>query len=110
MPERSPKLNSLIQKQLSQIINSEIDFPEGILISITKVKTSPDNKIAKIYISVIPEKNRGKVLEILRKNKKNLYTHLHQQLETKFTPNLSFFIDEQEIYATGINKLLDEIS
>ena len=73
-------------------------------------ETSPDIKISKVYLSVIPEKFRGSVLEILRKNSKNLQTLLKKQIATKFTPNLQFFIDEDQIYASEIDKMLDEIS
>lgn len=110
MPERTDKLNSLIQQQLSQIINQEVEFPEGTLISLTRIKTSPDNKNAKIFISVIPANKQGKALEILRKNAKKLHQELQNELKTKFTPNLSFHIDENEIFASQIDKLLDEIN
>ena len=109
MSERSIKLNSLIKQQLSQIIAREIEFPTDSLVTITRVSTTPDIKIAKVYISVIPDKFRGSVLEILRKNQKQLHSLLKKQIKTKFTPNLKFLIDEQEIYASEIDKLLDEI-
>lgn len=106
---RIEKINQLIKTQLSQLINKEMEFPDNTIITITRVKTTPDLKIAKIYLTVLPENFRGSVLEILRKNKKNLYTLLKNRLKTKFTPNLNFLIDEQELYAAEIDKLLDEI-
>ena len=109
MSERVLKLNQLIKKQLSQIIAKELEFPENSLATITRVETTPDIKISKVYVSVIPEKFRGTVLEILRKNQKNLHSLLKKQIKTKFTPNLKFEIDQQEIFASEIDKLLDEI-
>ena len=106
---RIDQINQLIKTQLGQIINKEIELPDNTIITITRVKTTPDLKIAKVYLTVLPENVRGSVLEILRKNKKNLHTLLQKQIKTKFTPNLNFLIDEQEIYASQIDKLLDEI-
>ncbi|MBD3359766.1 MAG: hypothetical protein GF365_03630 [Candidatus Buchananbacteria bacterium] len=107
--QRTEKINQLIKQQLGQIINKEIDFPDNILTTITRVETTPDFKTAKIHLTVLPENLRGTGLEILRKNKKNLHNILKKQLKTKFTPNLKFLIDEQEIYASEIDRLLDEI-
>lgn len=106
---RIEKINQLIKQQLSQIINKEIEFPQNTIITITRVQTTPDIKIAKVYLGVVPENFRGSALEILRKNKKKLHALLKKQIKTKFTPNLNFLIDEQEIYASEIDKLLDEI-
>lgn len=110
MSLRIEKINEYILQKLGQIIIKELEFPENSLVTITKVETSPDIKYAKVYVSVLPDNFRGSVLEILRKNSHNLHEILQKQMRTKFTPNLNFQIDEQEIYASQIDKLLDEIS
>ncbi len=110
MSERVLKLNQLIKNQLGQIIIREIELPNECLVTITRVEITPDIKVAKIFISVLPENFRGTALAILRKNNKTLYTQLKKQVKTKFTPNLQFLIDDQQAYATEIDKLLDEIS
>ncbi len=107
--ERINKINQLIKQNLGQLITKEVELPKDCLVTITRVKTASDMKISKIYISVIPEKLRGTVLENLRKNKKKLHNLLKKQIKTKFTPNLKFEIDQQEIFASEIDKLLDEI-
>jgi len=110
MSERVFKLNQLIKQQLGEIIARDLEFPSESMVTITRVETTPDIKIAKIYISVIPDNVRGTVLKILRKNTKNLHYNLRKHIKTKFTPNLQFLIDEQTVYASEIDKLLDEIS
>jgi len=109
MSERILKINELIKQQLGQIITKEIELPENCLITITKVETTPDMKIAKVFITVIPENLRGSALEILRKNNKLLSQQLKKNVSIKFIPNLNFLIDDQEAYAAEIDKLLDEI-
>jgi len=110
MSQRIEKINELIRQKLSQIIRRELEFPENALITITKIETSPDIKYCKVFITVLPDKFRGRALEILRKNQHNLRKILQKHLSTKFTPNLNFLIDEQEIFATEVDKLLDEIN
>ena len=55
MAKRIPQVNELIQRELSQIVLREIEFPLDVLVTITRVAASQDLEYAKIYISVIPE-------------------------------------------------------
>ena len=109
MSLRLEKVNELIHQKLSQIITREVEFPQNMLITISRVITSPDLKYSKIFITVLPDQYRGTALEVLNKNSKNLQQILRKQMTTKFTPNLNFQIDDQEIFAQGVEKLLDEI-
>ena len=52
MNDRINRINELIQQQLSQIIAQELELPNECLITITRVKTSPDIKNSKIFITV----------------------------------------------------------
>ena len=103
------QINQQIKQALGQIISAELEFPE-IMVTITRVETSPDLKSAKVFISIIPDNLRGTALKILRKNLKMLQSQLKRNMTAKFTPNIKFLIDEQEIHASQIDKLLDEIS
>jgi ribosome-binding factor A len=109
MSQRIEKMNELVKNQLAQLILKEIEFPENSLVTITKVATSPDLKVAKVYITVIPENTRGTALKILQKSSRFLHHGLNNILKTKFTPNLNFFIDDQEVFADEVEKILDEI-
>ncbi len=39
MSKRIPQVNQLIKKELSQIILREIEFPVGVLVTLTRVET-----------------------------------------------------------------------
>jgi len=110
MSQRLEKINELIHHKLSVIISQELEFPANSLVTITRVETSPDIKYCKVYISVLPDNLRGTCLETLGKNSHRLHKILKKAMLTKFTPNLKFLIDEQEIFASKIDNLLDEIS
>lgn len=109
MTLRQEKINSLIQEELSRIINRELEFPSGCLMTITGIDASTNLKHAKIYISVLPEKFRGSALEILRKNTGRLQALLNRRLEIKFSPKIEWLIDTTEERAAGIEELLDKI-
>ena len=69
--QRQKKISILIQKDISNIIQSF--FREKVrstfIVSVTKAKVSPDLSICKIYLSVFPSVNSSSVLSLLNKNK-----------------------------------------
>jgi ribosome-binding factor A len=109
MSQRIERMNELIKMELGRFILKEIEFPASSLVTISKVETTPDFKIAKVFVTILPDKLRGTILEKLNKNCRLLHEILKEELNTKFVPNLRFVIDEQELYANQIEQILDEI-
>ena len=55
---RMARVNEELKKEISNIINYEVKNSNVTgLISVTKVKTSPDLKYARVYVSVLNSKN-----------------------------------------------------
>ena len=109
MTERQRKINELIRHIVSEAILKEVEVPANSLITITRVETTPDIKTSTVLISVLPDNYRGSALEILRKKNHILHLYLKKKLKTKFTPNLKFEIDNQEVFANEVEKILDEL-
>lgn len=110
MSQRTDRINELIRQELGRFILEEVELPADSLVTITKVETTPDLKTSKIYITTLPDKLRGTILELLNKRSRHLYELLKTELETKFVPNLTFVIDEQELFANQVEQILDEIN
>ena len=109
MPRRIEQINQLIQKELGDLILREIEFPEGCLVTITRVETSADLKLAKAWISILPIKFTGQALEILNKKLGYFQSVLNKILFMKFVPKISLAIDRTEEEASEIEKILDQI-
>lgn len=109
MVNRIDQLNPLVQQYISQIIEQEVDLPKDCLITVTKVETSKDIKYARVFVSIIPDNLRGSTLKRLEKFSGEIQRNLAKKMRTKFSPKLRFILDENEIYASEIDKLLDSI-
>ena len=110
MPDRIPQVNQLIKKELSQIILREVDFPEGILVTLTRIETAPNLIQAKAYISVMPEDKVRDVLEILEKLVYRLQQKLNKRLKMRPIPRIQF-VEEKAIREAGrIEELLEKIN
>ena len=61
MPQKSNRMNKIdeeLKKEISSIISTELKNPHLTgLISVSKVKTTPDLRYAKVYISLLNCKN-----------------------------------------------------
>ena len=60
---RQKKVSRLIQKELADIfLKKGNEFAHGKLVSITRVRVSPDLSFAKVYISIFPATNQDNIL------------------------------------------------
>lgn len=109
MSKRLPQVNQLIRKELSRIILREIEFPEGVLATLTRVETSVDLEQSKIYVSVLPENNLEIVLRILNKNIYELQQRLNHRLRMRPIPRICFIREKETIEADKIEGILEEL-
>lgn len=106
MRTRLAKINTLIQKELSRIILENIDFPLGILVTITHVETSVDLRHASVYVSVLPANKLPSTLQLLHRKIGFLQRLLNQRLVMRPLPRIKIVLDPGERHAAKIETLL----
>ena len=107
---RLARIDEEYKKELSQIIGYELKNPNVTgLISVTKVKVTPDLKFAKIYVSILNSKNIKETLEGLKKSAGFMRTELAKRVNLRNTPELIFEIDDSIEYGAKIDSILKEI-
>jgi len=90
---RIEKVKSLLQREISQILLKEIEFP-GSLVTVTGVSLTPDFSKAKVLITVFPEQKEKDVLKKLKEESSFIRFTLGKKLTLKPIPKISFEIDE----------------
>lgn len=80
----------------------------GVMISVTRVKVSPDLGICTAYLSVFPSEKGEELLENIRKNTSAVRYDLGQRVrnQLRIIPELRFFIDDSLDYIEKIDELL----
>ena len=80
----------------------------GVMVSVTKVKISPDLSICTAYLSVFPSEKGEEILKNITANEKtiryDLGKRVHNQL--RIIPELRFFLDDSLDYLERIDELL----
>lgn len=107
MSGRILKVNQLIKKELSQILLKEVDFRENVLLTITRVETSPNLIQSKIYLSVLPATQTANVLKSLNKQVYFLQQKLNQRLKMRPTPKIIFLKEKETEKAGKVEEILE---
>lgn len=107
--ERIQRVNQLIKKELSQIILREVNFPQNVLVTITRVEVSRNLIQAKIYISVMPEEQSSQVLDVLNGQIYDIQQLLNKRLRMRPVPRMIFIKEEKTQEAGRIEELLEKI-
>ena len=108
---RMSKIDEELRKEISTIISTELKNPHLTgLISVTKVKTTPDLRFARVYVSMINEKNRKQNLSILKQSSGFIRSGIAKKVNLRTTPELVFEFDESIEYGSKIDKILKDIS
>ncbi len=106
---RIPRVNQLIIEELSQIIKREIDFPPNVLVTLTRVDTSPDLEEARVFVSALPEKEEKTVLTILAKCVYMLQQLLNHRLRMRPIPRIFFVPETETVQAAKIEEVLERL-
>jgi ribosome-binding factor A len=108
---RQNKISRLLQKDLAEIFQREArDLMHGIMLSVTKVRISPDLSVARVYLSVFPSEKGKDVLFEIKQQQSRIRGLLGQRVgkQLRIVPQLDFFIDDSLDYIENIDRLLKE--
>ncbi len=107
--KRSDRVSDLIREEVADIIMYKLKDPRIGFVTVTGVDLSDDLKLAKVYVSILNEKDREQTLEILNSSKYFIRSSLTKRLKMKFIPSIEFRQDTSIEYGFKIDKLLKEI-
>src|SRR5262249_49886814 len=103
------RVDEAMRAVLSDAISKDLKDPRVGFVTVTAVKTSPDLRHARVYVSVLgDDPTREASIEGLRSAHGYLQSRVAAELTLKRTPALTFEYDETVDRAARINELLRE--
>ena len=94
MPDRQSRIETIIKKNITEIISYKVRDPHLGFFTITDVKVSKDFSYATVLVSFILEKDRGPGMKTLEKAKGYIRTELSKTLDTRRCPEIRFVLDD----------------
>jgi ribosome-binding factor A len=106
---RMRRVDEAVRAVLSDAIAKDLQDPRVGFVTVTAVKTSPDLRHARVYVSVLgDEQVRAETLEGLRSAHGFLQGRVASELSLKHTPTVTFEYDESIDRGMRITRLIDQ--
>ena len=103
------RVDEALREVLSDVVTRELKDPRVGFVTVTDVKTSPDLRHARVYVSVLgDEAVRQASLEGLRSAHGFLQARCAASLRMKNTPQLDFLYDDTSEKAFALEALIRE--
>ncbi len=104
------RVAEVLRSEISRLISRERNL-EGDLITITGIEVSPDLKQAFVYCTSLNKNLADDVLlGKLNATKSEWQREIGAKIKTKYTPRLTFRIDEAQRRGDKIIQLLDQLN
>lgn len=112
MAHRIERVNQLIRKELSQLLQRQVKDPRlGGFISVNEVSTSSDLKHARVFVSTFGgDVERGQVLDALNAASGFFRSELGNRLKLRYAPELKFSWDDSIERGAHLLKLIDRVA
>ncbi len=108
---RIRRVDQAVRAVLGDAISKDLQDPRVGFVTVTSVKTSPDLRQARVYVSVLgDEQTRAESIEGLRSAHGYLQSRVAAELRLKHTPTLTFDYDESVDRGMRISQLIDSVT
>ena len=107
--KRSQRLSILLREEIADIIMRKVKDPRLGFVTVTDVELSEDLKTARVFVSVLKDKDKETTLEILNSAKGLIRGEISKRIRVKFIPTVEFRIDKSIEYGEKVDRLLKEI-
>jgi len=111
--KRQQKFAGVIQEELAAIFQREGSaYLPNTLVTITKVRVSPDLAVAKVYLSFLNTSNTTLSVAEVNSHASEIRYKLGARIrhQARVIPTLTFFVDDTNEYVEHMDKLFDKIS
>ena len=108
--KRIVAINEEIQKELSNQLRRVKDpRVADLMISITRVETTPDLRYAKVYVSFLQEEKAADALKGLKSAGGFLRRELGRTLNLRYTPELVWALDDSITYGAKMLEIINNL-
>ena len=104
------RLEHTFVEEISKILRTEIKDERISFVTITAANITSDLYYAKIYVTVLNDKERDSIIKLLNKASNFIERELSKRIEIRRMPNITFVYDESIEYANNIENIIESIN
>ncbi|HWI21660.1 MAG TPA: 30S ribosome-binding factor RbfA [Baekduia sp.] len=104
------RVDEAVREVLGDAVATDLKDPRVGFVTVTDVRTSPDLRHARVYVSVLgtPEEQSDSIVG-LQSAHGFLQRRVASELRMKHTPELTFVLDETAATGARIDELIEEV-
>ena len=103
-------INEEIQKELSALLRTVKDpRVQDVMISITRVETTPDLRYTKVYVSFLQNEKADETMKGLKSAAGYLRRQLGSNLKLRYAPEIVWALDDSITYGAKMLKLINSL-
>lgn len=105
---RLDKVNELLRREISAVIQREFEWP-GTILSVLEVDVTQDLKEGKVWLGVVGRMAPAQVIEKLNKSRGLIQSIVSKRVILRSTPRLTFKYDASARRGVDLVNLLEDI-
>lgn len=105
---RLDKVNELLRREISAVIQKEFEWP-GTILSVLEVDVTQDLKEGKVWLGVVGRMAPAQVIDKLNKSRGLIQAIVSKRVILRSTPRLTFKYDASARRGVDLVNLLDDI-
>ncbi len=110
IPQRQKRVSELIQREVSVILQQEMQDPRIGFVTVTKVLISQDLKHSKILISILGDDTAKKTsMEAINNSIGRIKELLASRIKLRYMPTIQFQLDTSIEYSAHINDVISRL-
>ncbi len=103
-------INEEIQKELSALLRTVKDpRVQDVMISITRVETTPDLRYTKVYVSFLQSEKADEAMKGLKSAAGYLRRQLGSNLKLRYAPEIVWALDDSITYGAKMLNLINSL-
>lgn len=108
MSQRLLRVRELLKREIGQLVTRDYDFTA--LVTVNAVDAAPDLRTATVYIGILGEQSDArKIVTRLNRDRGAIQRQLAKRVVLKFTPQLTFELDDSVERGVRTVALLQEL-
>ncbi len=110
MSLKQERLDMILQREISSILQFELKNPKLGFVTVTDVQCSRDLSVAKVYVSFLGKQERNDAgMKVLNQSKGFIRSNLAKKLTIRKMPSLVFVQDTSLEQGNRIEKILHDM-
>jgi ribosome-binding factor A len=109
MKNRMARVVQLVHKELSEIIQKDLEFP-GVIVGVNSVEVTPDLRHAHVYVGAVGRPGGAEeAMDKLNARRPHLQKRLAARVKLQFTPQLHFNLDDSVERGIRVTNIMEQI-